>query len=88
MTKSILAALVATVSIASLAPFEATAQERSLRKPSEKHTGARFYGRAHSVDHRGLCKRDTGTASGSLDFRNKCDTEEYWNRVLNGSGRR
>lgn len=82
------AVLAATVLIAALAPTGASAEQRGYRKTEVKHTGARFYGRAHSVDHNGLCKRDTGTPSGDLNFRNKCDTEEYWARVFENGRRR
>ena len=86
--KVLFAALAATVSIIALAPTDASAQQRGYRKAEVKHTGARFYGRAHSVDHNGLCKRDTGTPSSQLNFRNKCDTEEYWARVFENGRRR
>ncbi len=85
----ILAALAATaVAFAATAPSEAVAQDRGFRKAPAKHTGARFYDRAHSVQANGLCKRDTGTPSSDLNFKNKCDVEEYWARVLEGGRRR
>ena len=86
--KVLFAALAAALSIAVLLPTGASAEQRGYRKAEAKHTGARFYGRAHSVDHNGLCKRDTGTPSGDLNFRNKCDTEEYWARVFENGRRR
>ncbi len=86
--KVLFAALAATVSFIALAPADASAQQRGYRKAEVKHTGKRFYGRAHSVDHNGLCKRDTGTPSSELNFRNKCDTEEYWARVFENGRRR
>jgi hypothetical protein len=86
--KVLFAALAATVSIIAIAPAEASAQQRGYRKAEVNHTGARFYGRAHSVDHNGLCKRDTGTPSSQLNFRNKCDTEEYWASVFENGRRR
>lgn len=85
--KLLLAIAAAAISLFAIAPDQASAQGRGYRKAQEKHTGARFYGRAHSVDHRGLCKRDNGTPVDQLNFRNKCDVEEYWNRVFE-SGRR
>ncbi len=86
--KTTLAILAAAVSIVALAPLEVSAQGRGYKKPQQKHTGARFYGRAHSVDHNGLCKRDTGTPASQLNFRNKCDVEEYWSRVFENGRRR
>jgi hypothetical protein len=86
--KVALATLAAILALHTLAPGEAVAQGRNYRKAEEKHTGPRFYGRAHSVQANGLCKRDNGTPSGDLNFRNKCDVEEYWARVLEGSRRR
>jgi hypothetical protein len=86
--KIVLAALAAAVSVFAIAPPDASAQGRGFKKQTQKHTGARFYGRAHSVDHNGLCKRDTGTPASQLNFRNKCDVEEYWNRVFENSRRR
>lgn len=87
--KFLFAALAATVSIAAIAPTDAAAQQgRGYRKAEVKHTGARFYGRAHSVQANGLCKRDNGTATGDLNFRNKCDVEEYWARVFENGRRR
>jgi hypothetical protein len=86
--KTFVAALAAAVAVIALAPLEASAQGRGYKKQPQKHTGTRFYGRAHSVDHNGLCKRDTGTPSSQLNFRNKCDVEEYWNRVFENGRRR
>lgn len=88
MTKTILAALATAAAIACLVTVEASAQDRGYRKAPERHTGARFYGRAHSVQANGLCKRDNGTPTGDLNFRNKCDVEEYWTRVFENGRRR
>lgn len=88
MTRTVFAALAAISTIALLAPVEASAQGRGFRKEPPKHTGTRFYGRAHSVQANGLCKRDNGTPTSDLNFRNKCDTEEYWNRVFENGRRR
>ena len=46
-----------------------------------------YYGRPASVGPNGLCQRDTGTATGNLNFRNRCDVEEFWNRSIQ-NGRR
>ena len=86
--KAVFAVLAAAVAIAPFAATDASAEQRGYRKANVKHTGARFYGRAHSVDHNGLYKRDTGTPSGDLNFRNKGDTDEYWARVFENGRRR
>jgi hypothetical protein len=42
--------------------------------------------RAASVGTNGLCQRDTGTPTAQLNFRNRCDTEEFWARILERPG--
>jgi hypothetical protein len=37
--------------------------------------------RAASVGSNGLCQRDTGTPTSQLDIRNRCDAEEFWQRM-------
>ena len=44
--------------------------------------------RSNTVAANGLCQRDTGTHNSNLDFRNKCDTEEFWLRQQRGRGGR
>ena len=82
--KLILAAIAATVSISCLVPIEASAKSRTTRKVEYRGV----YDRTNSVQPNGLCQRDTGTPTSQLNFRNKCETEEYWARVLDGSRRR
>ena len=87
--KFILAALAATVSLSCLAPVEADAKSRNTRKSYVEHREYRgVYDRPHSVQNNGLCQRDTGVPTSQLSFRNKCETEEYWNRVFSGGRRR
>lgn len=90
--KLLLAALTAALCLAWLTPEEATAQERGYRaKPAKKYYRSRdyrAYRRPPSVGPNGLCQRDTGTPTGELNFRNKCDTEEFWRRQIErGNGR-
>lgn len=83
---SVLAALAA---IAWLMPQEAEARSRGYRaKPGKAYY--RVYRRPASIGSNGLCQRDTGTPTSQLNFRNKCDTEEFWNRMneRGGFGRR
>ena len=58
--------------------------------PRRYYRGPRyaFYGRPASVAANGLCQRDTGTPTSQLNFRNRCDTEEFWNRIQQGGRRR
>ena len=84
--KLILAAIAAAVTISCLVPAEASAKSRNTRKSQIEYRGV--YDRTNSVQPNGLCQRDTGTPTSQLNFRNKCETEEYWARVLDGSRRR
>ena len=86
--KFFIATLAATLSLAWMMPDEASAQSRGYRyKNGKKYY--RSYRRPASVASNGLCQRDTGTPTSQLNFRNKCDTEEFWNRQQSrGSNRR
>ena len=86
----LLAALAATSAALCLSPGEAAAGERGWRstgvqQPQHRY---RYYGRPASVQANGLCQRDTGTPTSQLNFRNKCDTLEFWNRTFGGGRRR
>lgn len=79
--KWILAIAAAVVAFTAIAPAEAADQGRAYRAATtQKHY--RYYTRPASVQANGLCQRDTGTSSSQLNFRNKCDTEEYFARVF------
>ncbi len=90
--KIVLAAVGAAAALVWLTPDDAEARGRGWRKPAPqvyyRSSYRPYYGRPASVGPNGLCQRDTGTPTGSLDFRNKCDTEEFWNRTMNGGRRR
>ena len=58
--------------------------ERSYDSYSSESTRSR----SNTVASNGLCQRDTGTHTSNLDFRNKCDTQEFWARQQRGGGRR
>jgi len=88
-----LAILGAALSIAWLVPQDAAAQDRSYRKKTTKTYTAQThyrtqYRRAASVGSNGLCQRDTGTPTDKLNFNNRCDVEEFWNRNIYGGSRR
>lgn len=44
--------------------------------------------RSSTVDHRGLCQRDTGRPLDSLNLNHQCDREEFWNRIRDRGGER
>ncbi len=89
--QTIMTLLVASLALAWLTPTPtpALAKKRTdRRQPAATDT----YGRTHnarrpaSVAANGLCQRDTGTPTSDLNFRNKCDTEEFWNRMNERGG--
>ena len=83
--KFCIAAVAALISLVWMLPDEASAQNRSRSyRTAEGKKQYRYYGRRPSVSHTGQCQRDTGTASGNLNFRNRCDTEEFWARTMRG----
>lgn len=83
---------VLTLSVAAFAATlaSASADARSSRKGtrhdnsydrSVRDYGSRTYrSRSNTVAPNGLCQRDTGTPTSQLNFRNRCDTEEFWKR--------
>ncbi|MGE0626604.1 MAG: hypothetical protein AB7O43_02175 [Hyphomicrobiaceae bacterium] len=75
--------------------FTAVADAKSRKKKVYRNSDAyasetyRPYTRPYSISDNGLCQRDTGTATSDLNFRNRCDVEEFWKRMEeNGGGRR
>ncbi len=79
--KIALATLAAAFAFTTACPIEASAKTRTQRATIAKKK-VPTYQRAASVQRNGLCQRDTGTPDSQLDFRNKCDVEEFWNRTL------
>lgn len=51
------------------------------RKPSSERTDSQ---RSSTVDHRGLCQRDTGRPVHTLNLNHFCDREEFWARFNQG----
>lgn len=70
---------------------EAASKSRSVRAKAVKSAKAgpvrsvRVAQRPASVDANGLCQRDTGTPTSALNFRNRCDVEEFWRRTTEPS---
>lgn len=78
--KRAVTALAMAMTFVWLIPEDASAQSRGVRKkPAKKFY--RIAQRPASVGPNGLCQRDTGTPTSQLNFRNRCDTEEFWNRM-------
>ena len=61
-------------------PDNADAAQRGYRNGKARYHKV-VTRRPASVGPNGLCQRDTGTPTGQLNFRNRCDTEEFWNRM-------
>jgi hypothetical protein len=80
MFKPFAVALSAVVAVSLAAPEPADAQQRGARAKKERKV-MRDAPRPHSVGANGLCQRDTGTPNDKLDFRNRCDVEEFWSRI-------
>ena len=87
--KALLGLLAAVLSLTWLMPEEASARSKSYRSKNGKvYYRSYHYQRPASVGPNGLCQRDTGTPTGQLNFRNRCDTEEFWNRIQSQGRRR
>ncbi len=85
--KPLITAMALATALVWIAPADADARSRTQRVKKYKQHHVGFYQRPASVGPNGLCQRDTGTPLSQLNFRNKCDTEEFWNRI-HGQGRR
>lgn len=87
--RTTISALVAASVLLWFPPTEAEAasssKNRSVRAKTAKAGPARTARRPASVGQDGLCQRDTGTPESQLDFRNACDVEEYWRRIMDRS---
>jgi hypothetical protein len=81
MLKTFTLAVASVLALSLVSPEPADAQQqRSVRVKKERkvaHTATR----SASVGANGLCQRDNGTPDDKLNFRNRCDVEEYWQRV-------
>ena len=63
-------------------PAEAQQERGARAKVKQAKTYRRPEPRAASVGRNGLCQRDTGTSDSALNFRNRCDVEEFWTRMM------
>lgn len=87
--RTVLTALAATLTLAWIAPADAEAHSYRKKGIKKQYYATGYYGRPTtgfyrrpaSVGPNGLCQRDTGTPTGQLNFRNRCDTEEFWRRM-------
>jgi hypothetical protein len=59
----------------------AGAHNRSAKAKVAARHKQRAYRRPSTVGPNGLCQRDTGKPDSELNFRNICDTEEFWARI-------
>ena len=86
----LLAITAAAFAVVGMPHDDAAAQSRGARPKKAKLQQVRVERRTSSVGANGLCQRDTGTPTSALNFRNKCDTEEFWRRTMErgGSGER
>lgn len=44
--------------------------------------------RSNTTAYNGTCQRDTGIHTSNLNFRNRCDTLEFWERMNRNQGGR
>lgn len=85
--KYLTAALATTLAFAWTA--DAFAASKS-RKRQQTYDSRQYESRRSSTTaSNGLCQRDTGTPNSQLNFRNRCDTLEFWERMnRNNTGTR
>ena len=76
-----LSGLVLALAAGLTSPVEAQERRATDRKAtaSERRSDG-FYRRPSTVDHRGLCQRDTGKPATDLKLDQRCDREEFWAR--------
>jgi hypothetical protein len=81
MLKTMTAAIATAVVLTWAMPGEAVAQSQGARQAKGKKVAV-VQRRPASVGQNGLCQRDTGTPDDKLNFRNRCDVEEFWRRIM------
>lgn len=78
--KFVITALACCVAVAGLAAdADASSRKRGKFKAYPRYVG--YYDRPSTVAANGLCQRDNGKPESQLNFRNRCDTEEFWARI-------
>jgi hypothetical protein len=84
-----LAASLLTASLALMWSADAFAASRKYRDRDYSRSYESPRTRSNTTAYNGTCQRDTGTHNSSLNFRNRCDMEEFWARQNGrGGGRR
>lgn len=86
-TTSQLATTALAIGLALLWTTDAFAAKRKYRERTDTYRYDTPRYRSNTVAPNGNCQRDTGTHNSNLSFRNKCDVEEFWER-MNRNGRR
>ena len=78
-----LATAALAASLALLWTADAFAAKKKYRYRGEARETYRYDSprRSNTVASNGTCQRDTGTHNSNLNFRNKCDTQEFWERM-------
>lgn len=84
--KSIIAAVAGAMACVWLVPADASAESRGYRNKKSPKKHYRVVRKPASIADNGLCQRDTGTPTSELNFRNRCDVEEFWNRMNERGG--
>jgi len=83
---------VLTTAVAGIMVFAFTADAIAASKSRKRYRTYESYQsgtqRSNTTASNGLCQRDTGIHQSQLDFRNRCDTLEFWERMNRNSGRR
>lgn len=67
---------------------DAFAGSKSRKRQSTYQSYQTDTRRSNTTAANGLCQRDTGVPNSQLNFRDKCDTQEFWARIQGNSGRR
>ncbi len=86
--KAIITATASVFALMTIVPGEADAagKRRGVKAGAKQGQAVRVVSRSASTSTNGLCQRDNGTPMDKLNFRNKCDVEEFWTRIMERSG--
>lgn len=68
------------LAISSISQVDAREKRATDRRAKASERGEGYYRRPSTVDHRGLCQRDTGRPAFDLNLSQRCDREEFWAR--------
>ena len=81
MTKVATLLLATTVALTFTAEAFAASQSKRTRAKAQVEATYVQRQKADTLNYNGTCKRDTGTHTADLNFRNTCDMEEFWARM-------